>query len=178
VAGWRIEIYKDDTIKEKMRAIGRAVALGLVEPSNHERVIAAIRNACKKDRDDACEVNAIWNNWKHNGPRTRPLGFYYLADPRGFDTYRAAHRTWAMGAGDCDDATVALITDLKLAGFATAAKVIAPNTAGVFEHIYAMVGLPKDNPQQWFPLDLTVPTAYPGWEPPPNRRLAEQVFVF
>jgi hypothetical protein len=35
-----------------------------------------------------------------------------------------------------------------------------------YVHIYPLVGLSKDDPQRWIPLDLTVAGAKPGWEYP------------
>ena len=165
---WTVRVLDDSTLERQIRGIESAVAIGLLDPSNHTRVHRMISNC--RARDDACELNALWAAWRAH--------VKYVADIRGVDTFRAAHRTWQLAGGDCDDMTALVITDAKLIGFATAARVIAPNDPRHFEHIYPLVGLPKNVPTQWIALDLTVDEAYPGWEPPMWQRKAERTFVF
>lgn len=66
---------------------------------------------------------------------------------------------------NCDDHSAALCAMLSSVGFQTGFRVISVN-GKVWEHIYALVGLPKgaEHPQ-WYTLDTTVPSAYPSWQP-------------
>lgn len=65
----------------------------------------------------------------------------------------------------CDDAQILFTALLKAIGFTMRARVIAtsdePNN---WVHIYPLVGLPKDNPKRWLPLDCTVTKFRPGDE--------------
>jgi transglutaminase-like putative cysteine protease len=81
------------------------------------------------------------------------------------DTYRSPMRTVGLRAGDCDDMSALLVAMGKIAGFPTALRVVS-KTGKTWDHIYCLFGTPKTAPQVWIPLDPTVETATPGWEPP------------
>lgn len=108
-------------------------------------------------RDDACEIEAIWD--------FVVLNVRYTLDPTNVDTYTDPRYTLEAGAGDCDDMTILFCSLLEAIGFQMAARVISVN-GGSWEHIYPLVGVPKGNPTQWFPLDATEPDRAAGWEYP------------
>jgi hypothetical protein len=65
----------------------------------------------------------------------------------------------------CDDLDIVFEALLHLIGFPTKARVVSVNAApSEWVHVYPLVGLPKDNPDLWVPLDCTVTGAEPGWE--------------
>lgn len=70
--------------------------------------------------------------------------------------------------GQCDDHTVLLCALLSAVGFQTGFRVIS-TTGQQWEHIFALVGLPKKDPKSVLPLDTTVPSSVPGWEPPKSQ---------
>ena len=119
------------------------------------------------DRDDGCEVAKVFWYVKAN--------VRYTQDIIGIDTYQAAHRTLQYAGGDCDDHTVLLCSMLSAIGFQTGFRVIS-TTGQSWEHIYALVGLPKKAPTAVLPLDTTVPSSRPGWEPSPAQVRAKKDF--
>lgn len=108
-------------------------------------------------RDDRCEITKIWN--------FLVLNVRYVFDQTNVDQFATLKYTLSMGGGDCDDATIAFAALLGALGFKVCARVISTTKApNQWVHIYPMVGLPKDNPTGWVPLDITVSGAVPGWE--------------
>ena len=108
-------------------------------------------------RKDRCEIEKVWNFLNDN--------VRYVFDQTGVDQFATLKASLQMGGGDCDDFTIAFAALLGALGFHVAARVISTNSApDQWVHIYAMVGLPKDNPTQWLPLDPTVEGAVPGWQ--------------
>ncbi len=108
-------------------------------------------------REDRCEVTKVWNFLIKN--------VRYVFDMTDVDVFATLKYTLKSGGGDCDDATIAFAALLGSLGFRVAARVISTKKApNQWVHIYPMVGLPKDNPTAWCPLDITVEGAVPGWE--------------
>lgn len=87
----------------------------------------------------------------------------YKQDTRDYDWYSAAGRTINARAGDCDDHTILIASMLSSIGYLTGAKVVAGD--GKNWHIYAIVGLPRANPQYIVALDTTQTESFAGWEP-------------
>jgi transglutaminase-like putative cysteine protease len=97
------------------------------------------------------------------------------------ETLQSPEATINLEAGDCDDQAVLAAAMLSSLGFETRFKTVALwNSPDEYSHVYVEV---KDKQSgQWMPLDPTVETSYPGWEPqdvarsqsygtiPPNSR--------
>jgi len=110
-----------------------------------------------KARDSACEIGKIWD--------FLVINVRYTEDPTDYDTFQTLRETLLMGGGDCDCAVVSFGALLKSLGYRVAARVISTKDAPRdFVHVYPLVGLPKENPTQWVPLDITVDGSYPGWQ--------------
>lgn len=110
-------------------------------------------------RDDMCEIEKVWD--------FMVLNFRYVYDPTEYDTFATAKESMLAGGGDCDDATIAFAALLGSIGFRVLGRVISEKSRPrEWVHIYPMVGVPKDNPSQWIPLDMTVDGSTPGWEYP------------
>jgi len=108
-------------------------------------------------RNDLCEIELIWNFVVRN--------VRYVYDTTNVDVFTTAEATLEAGGGDCDDMTVLFAALLKSVGFQVRARVIStPDSPDEWVHIYPMVGISKDNPTQWMPLDATVTGALPGWQ--------------
>jgi hypothetical protein len=108
-------------------------------------------------RDEQCEIEKIWD--------FLVLNCRYVFDPKGIDTFVTLKENLLSGGADCDDATIAFATLLGVIGFSVNARVISTKEEpDVWAHIYPMVGITKDNPTKWLPLDITVEGATPGWE--------------
>lgn len=151
----------------------RSIAYPIVKDTAH-----LIVRKCKS-RDDECELTSIYYAVKNGDPDVPGLmhGLRYVHDPVLFDSFTAPHRLLEMGmranraggapGGDCDDATMLITALAGVLGFQTMARAYAPSAGQDFDHVYAVIGLPKNGPiVEWFGMDTTVPRAYPGWEPP------------
>lgn len=110
-------------------------------------------------RNEECEIERIWD--------FMVLNFRYVYDPAAVDTFATLKESLLAGGGDCDDATIAFATLLGSVGFPVLGRVISTkDDPKTWVHIYPMVGLPKDNPKHYVPLDITVEGVPPGWEFP------------
>ncbi len=121
-------------------------------------------------RDEQCEIERIWD--------FMVLNVRYVFDPPAVDTFATLKETLFAGGGDCDDATIAFATLLGSIGFHVIGRVISEKGApNQWVHIYPMVGLPKEDPREWMPLDATVEGATPGWEYPNIARRKDYLLV-
>lgn len=119
---------------------------------------ATTGDACPP-RDDGCEIMKIWN--------FIVLNVRYVYDPLHTDTFCTAKVTLEAGGGDCDDLTIVFASLLEAIGFHVRCRVISvPDDPANWVHIYPMVGVGKDDPAQWAPLDVTVAGYQPGQEWP------------
>jgi len=106
-------------------------------------------------RDDECEIRKVWNFVVTN--------FRYVYDPLATDTFATTRYSLDAGGGDCDDATIVFGSLLEAIGFHVRARVIStPDAPSNWVHIYPLVGVSKDDPQEWVPLDMTVKGYRPG----------------
>lgn len=75
---------------------------------------------------------------------------------------------------NCDDATILFSSLLESIGFHTRCRVIStPDEPENWVHIYPLVGVPKDDPSDWLPLDCTVSGYKPGQEWPKIAKLID-----
>lgn len=150
-------------------------------------VARAITGHCGRDED--CELQAIFNAVK-NGPIPLPgpdgkgvvesPGLRFVNDPRFVDAYPSAgkilrwHSQGAIGE-DCDGHVILINSLLNALGWLTGA-VIASRDGHEFVHVFSVAGVPKDEPENWMPLDTTVEEATVGWWPP--RSLVKRMRVY
>lgn len=119
---------------------------------------APVQEVCPP-RDEECEIVRIWD--------FTILNFRYVYDPDQIDLFATVKQSLDAGGGDCDDATILMGSLLRSIGFKVKARVIATQeNPGDWAHVYPIVGMPKDSPEEWLPLDMTVTGALPGWEYP------------
>jgi transglutaminase-like putative cysteine protease len=80
------------------------------------------------------------------------------------ETLQSPRITLLVKAGDCDDQSMLMAAMLQSLGFETRFRTIAlTNSADEFSHVYAEVRDKQTG--QWLPVDTTVQTSYPGWQP-------------
>lgn len=112
------------------------------------------RDVCAP-RDDGCEIVKIWDFVVQN--------VRYVYDPNFADFFATTKYTLEMGAGDCDDFTIVFANLLEAIGFHMRCRVIStPDEPENWVHIYPLVGVSKDEPSSWIPLDATVKGYKPG----------------
>lgn len=110
-----------------------------------------------KPRDYYCEIEKVWD--------FIVLNLRYVYDPTNIDTFVTLKESLLAGGLDCDDATIAFAALFGAIGFHVIGRVISTKAApNKWVHIYPLVGLEKDDPKTWIPLDMTVDGAIPGWE--------------
>lgn len=117
-------------------------------------------------RDATCEVVKVWN--------FVVLNCRYVYDNVTTDVFATAKETLLAGGGDCDDLDIVFLALLDTLGFQTKSRVISQaETPNEWCHIYPLVGIEKDNPTQWMPLDTTVTGYGPGSEWPDIGRIKD-----
>lgn len=108
-------------------------------------------------RDAECEIVKVWNFVVANAR--------YVYDPTNIDTFATVRQSLEAGGGDCDDCTIMFCSLLGALGFICTARVVSTSeTPDEPEHVYALVALSKDNPEQFVPLDPTMAGYVPGQE--------------
>ena len=157
------------SVEQKIRLIRRGIDIGLKDP---QMILLARRvtEPCKS-RDDVCDASAIFWWAKAN--------VKYQYDPKDLDVFDTARRVVEARSTDCDGFTVLICTLAQHVGFPVGARVTSQD-GKVWNHIYPLVGLPRDGaqPREWMPLDPTVPGLMPGQEIPPGMRKKQQDFRF
>ena len=108
------------------------------------------------DHAAMCEVMSIWNFWVTN--------VAYLEDPPDVDQFATVRYSLERRGGDCGWSTVGLSALLKAVGFRNLRARIVSTDGEFYEHVYAMVGVPKTRSTRLIALDPTVKGATPGWE--------------
>ena len=163
------------TQRQALIQLAQLAQKSILHPLVKESAIQIVRSC--QSRDDACELEAIFNAVKYGDPRVKPLkrGFKYIADPRSTDAFTAPYRNLQMcmrGAcgGDCDDHAALICALAGAIGFKTGLRAWGPKGED-FEHVYAVVGVSKRNPTRAVGMDTTVDESSVGWEPPPGEVL-------
>ena len=151
-------IYKVRSLRDRVAIMKKMHEAGLLDPDVRGAALLAVRGC--PDRDEECEIRSIFDLVKQK--------VRYTGDIQGHDTFASASRTLEWAGGDCDDVSVACATLLRHLGFRVGVRAAA--TGGTdWDHIYAIVGYPKDRPRGYVALDTTVPHSFPGWEPVASR---------
>jgi hypothetical protein len=157
-----------------LKRLAKLAARGSIDPQVR-RAALALTSDCQ-DRDDSCEVEAIFNAVKHGDSRVSALarGLRYVADPKLADFFTGPARLLEMCengscGGDCDDHSALLAGLLGSIGYSVGLRAYASGPSAQFSHVYAVVGVPKNSPTKILGLDTTVRESYVGWEPPPGR---------
>ena len=146
------------TLEGRIGILQDLVRKGIRNPVIYQ-LVREIVSRCP-DRNDGCEIAQVFWYAKANVRCTQ--------DIFGIDSYQAPQRTVQFKAGDCDDSSVLLCSMLGSIGYQTGFRVISVG-GQVWEHIYALVGVPKPGSSKLIALDTTVPSSYPGWQPPAWR---------
>ncbi len=137
-----------------------------------------ITNDCAQ-RDDECEIEAIFNAIKHGTDRVKGMenGFKYVSDPRWADFFTSPSRILkqlanGINGGDCDDFSSLFCGLLGSLGFLTGLRAWGRKPSE-FTHVYAVVAVPKIGPTHLLGLDGTVDESEVGWEPPNGHVLTK-----
>jgi transglutaminase-like putative cysteine protease len=158
IGGGTVRHYraKDISIGERVRLIQDRI-YGSVHDPRVKELATKITRECKS-RDNLCEAKAIYDavrkNVRYIGD-TAPIRFP-SGEVEPIDVFQSAWRTWSMGAGDCDDSVALIASLLSVIGITARLRVTAPSKFSDWGHIYAIAGLPANNPKKWIALDTTL----------------------
>lgn len=145
----------------------------VAHPLVRERALQII-SVCG-DRDDLCEIQAIFDAVKNGRPDVPGFerGVKYVADPNWADLFHAPHKIIEMlqqgiNGFDCDDHTALICALLGSIGFTTGMLAYGPPGSEGFVHVLAVVKVPKrlNGKVEMVGLDTTVREAVVGWLPP------------
>lgn len=107
--------------------------------------------------DSLCAITSLWNFYVSN--------IRYTEDPDGYDLYMTVRVMLEAGGGDCDDATIFFATMLRALGYSKVFARVVSQNGKRWQHIYALVGLPKTGKfREYLALDPTVEGYGPGDE--------------
>ena len=163
--------------REALRILARMTRTGIGSPSI-VNVARKLTNDCKS-RDDRCELEAIFAAVRDGNKNVAALkkGLRYVSDPLPVDFFQGPARilkSCKLGAcgGDCDEHGALVAALCGALGFHVGLRAWGSSRKpkGEFEHVYACVGFPKqnppENPRAWLGMDTTEAEAFVGWDPP------------
>jgi len=147
---------------DRVELIAKNIQVGRVSSEVHVFAAQALTDRCDdrwcvQPRNWLGEVTQIAD---HIAANVR-----YTLDTFGIDTYRTPQRTIQLAMGDCDDMAALGGAVLQAVGYPIMIKVIQMQGQHDFHHIYLVVGLPPEAPEQWIPFDPTQPLNAVGYEP-------------
>lgn len=108
-----------------------------------------------KARDDGGELRALYAELRRIYAQIRN-DVTYRSDPHGVDNFTRPGLTLKAHGGDCDDFTILCCVVLENLGYTTLFKVIKTKGSPIFDHIYAMVGVPKLKPTDFIAFDASL----------------------
>jgi hypothetical protein len=170
--GMRIEHRRspDMPIEERVASIQDLVWKGVQDPRMRKLALQITKHC--PERDGLCETKAVFDYVKKHVRYTgdvAPVKMGRNGPIEGVDLFQAGKRTLEFGGGDCDDHSTLISTLLALNGIMPRLRVTAQTRNGEDSHIYAIAGLPKENPGKWVALDTTLPGHKFGVEYPAGR---------
>lgn len=171
----KVRVFDAGSQRDALTALAELTARAIEQsPSVRETAIAIITDKCA-DRDDDCQLEAIFNAVKYGDDRIKGLesGFRYVSDPMLADYFTAPARsldscTRGACGGDCDDHAALVASLAGAVGFNVGLRAWG-RYGGEYEHVYAVAKTPKRGVGRIVGLDTTYPSAFVGWEPPKGR---------
>jgi transglutaminase-like putative cysteine protease len=148
----------DMSIEERLATIQDLVHQSVQDP-RIRKLALQITSKCP-ERDGKCEAEAVYQAIKKRVRYTGDIGPIKLGrngPVEGIDLFQSAYRTWEFGGGDCDDHAILASALLAANGLEPQLRVTAESRGGDWGHIYALAGLPKEEPSKWVALDTTLP---------------------
>ena len=156
------------TIDDRVAHIIRFAQAGRQHPQVRE---FAIKSVSKRCGDKWCVSEE--DNWKECQALFAALKqrFRYTGDVFGMDTYQHPEFTLRAGGADCDDASSLVGATFGAIGYTVYLRVIETVDSPLqdWDHIYNMVGLPRDAPTSVVPIDLAAINKPAGWQVPDNH---------
>lgn len=161
-SGMEVSLKEVRSLDERVKHIQDKIRKGKTDPViyNIARKVVSKKcgdKFCIPEKDNLAEAKAIFDYTRKN--------VRYVSDPIGIDAYAAPKHTISMASGDCDDHSITNCSLLLSIGIPCKLKVIQTVGSNEPNHIYAVAGLPRAAPKQWYPMDTTMAKPF-GWEAP------------
>jgi transglutaminase-like putative cysteine protease len=168
----RLRTYKIRNLDDRIKKLRELVELGMRDPSVYEFARRAVNGKCGgkwcvDEKDTAGEIKALFEAIRKN--------VRYTSDIRGIDSYQHPAKTLMLRTFDCDDAATLACATAAAIGIPCRFKVIKTRGSSDWNHIYAQMGLPRQNPTRWVAFDASVGKPC-GWEAPKNMVADSRVF--
>lgn len=150
----------------------RAVLRDSEDETVRECAVIAVRHCPEKDW--RCELDAIWQLMTVGNSDVPGFehGVRYVADQRHIDHWTAPRKLVELCkrgacAEDCESQGMMVAALLASIGFKVGLRIFKPDGSRVFNHLYPVVMVPKDQPTEWvgFDTSATDQGAHVGWEP-------------
>ena len=153
------------TIEDRIRYITNYAQKGRADPRVREFAVKAVSKRCG-DKWCASETD----NWQECLALLAALkkAFRYTGDVYGMDTYQHPAVTLENGGSDCDCASSLVGASFGAIGYTVYLRVIETKDSPThdWDHIYNLVGLPRDAPVSVIPIDLAAINKPAGWQVP------------
>jgi len=153
------------TIEDRIKYISNYAQRGREDPRVREFAIKAVSKRCG-DKWCASETD----NWQECQALFAALkqAYRYTGDVYGKDTYQHPGVTLDFGGADCDDAASLVGATFGSIGYTVYLRVIETKDSPThdWDHIYNLVGLPRDAPVSVIPIDLAAIGKPAGWQVP------------
>lgn len=173
----RLTLKKVRNYSESADALSKLIMKGQLSPKIREWAIQIVRDC--PNRDDACELTAIFEAVKRGHPTLHGLegGIAYRSDPQEADYFTGAEYLRGMCergacAGDCDDHTVMVASLAAAIGHTVGLRIWRKDPNSQYAHIYAVALVSKKLPiaaakdeANVMALDTSTEEASPGWQP-------------
>lgn len=191
----RMRSYKIRTLDDRLKYLKRLVDEGKRDPQVYAFARRATNQRCGNrwcipEKDNLGEARAVFKSMRTAMPPqlsaadlSRARGIHkglrrnirYTSDIAGVDTYQKPSHTLALRSGDCDDYSSTACSALGSLGIPCGFEIIRTKGAKDWNHIYAMAGFPRANPQRWVALDASVDKPF-GWRAP-DSMVEERRFI-
>jgi transglutaminase-like putative cysteine protease len=168
----RLRTYKIRNLDDRIKKLRGLVELGMRDPVVYEFARRAVNTKCGDkwcvgEKDTAGEIKALFDAIRKN--------VRYTSDIRGIDSYQQPGKTLMLRGGDCDDDSSLACAAAASIGIPCRFKVIKTRGSDDWNHIYAQMGFPRQNPTRWVSFDASVNKPC-GWEAPKSMVSDSRVF--
>ena len=147
----RLSVVEVPNQEEALKRLARLVQKATIDPAIR-RIALTVTAECA-DRDDECELEAIYDAVKHGDDRVRGLenGVRYVSDPRYADHFTSPARLMdsckkGACAEDCDGQAALVAALAGAVGFKVGLRAYGPKSSDDYNHVYAVGMLPKRRP--------------------------------
>jgi len=181
----KAEFFESGNIEGHMALVRRATDRSVQDPETVQLAAKIVSNTVNYvDNPQTGERSAVigaWNDlfWpsglptppmKSDGAELEMLWAFcvrnirYVYDPAEADTFKTLKQTLHARAGDCDDFAIAFCALARSIGFTDCRARVISMSGESWEHVYPLIGCPKESPRSFVPFEMTVEGSVAGQE--------------